>query len=129
MRRFLGASTEAALIVTLVFGLMAAPAIAGRGGGTPSPSASMTVNPDPASAYGAEYVVTGTGFKANTAVNIVISMPSCCAFFTVTADAAGGFWFRYQTGDPGTYKIDANQRLNGKRLTLVGSTTFEVVAP
>ena len=87
------------------------------------------MTPDPAPAYGVDYTVTGAGFRPNMAVNVVISMPTCCAFFTVTADAEGDVWFVYPSGAPGTYEIDAHQRLNGRKLTLMGTTTFEVVAP
>lgn len=137
-RRLLGAAAEAALITTLVFGLIATSAFAAKGGNTSHQggqggggkvAASLVVAPDPVDAYGVNYVVTGSGFKASTPVNIVLSMPSCCAFFTVSADASGDVYFTYTTGAPGTYEVDAYQRLNGKKLTLVGSSTFSVVAP
>lgn len=131
-RRFLGAAAEAGLITLLIFGLIAGTALGAKGGagggGSRSPAA-LVVTPNPVDAYGADYSVTGSGFKPNTAVNIVISMPTCCAFFTVTADAEGDVWFVYSTGAPGTYQIDANQRLNGRKLTLMATTTFEVAEP
>lgn len=131
--RLLGAAAEGLLIVLLVSGLVAGNALAAKGGGGGKPTggsdASLVVSPSPVGAYGMEYVVTGSGFKPDTNVNVVISMPACCAFFTVVADGAGDMWFRYQTGDPGLYTVEAHQRLNGKKLSLVAQTTFMVTAP
>ena len=129
--RILGAATEAGLITLLIFGMVAGTTLAakGGGGGPARTTATLTVSPDSVLADGADYSVAGSGFKPNTAVNVVISMPTCCAFFTVTADAEGDVWFVYQTGAPGTYTIEANQRLNGRKLTLMASTTFTVTAP
>ncbi len=124
---------EAGIIALLIGALVVAPALAAKGGnggqGGGRAEATLSVAPNPVAAYAAEYAVTGSGFKPDTAVNVVISMPTCCAFFTVTADAVGDVYFVYKTGAPGTYQIDANQRLNGKKLTLMATTTFEVVAP
>lgn len=125
---------EAGIIALLVGTLVVAPALAARGGngdgkGGGRSEATLSVDPNPVPAYGFEYAVTGSGFKPDTAVNVVVSMPTCCAFFTVTADAAGDVFFIYRSGAPGTYQIDANQRLNGKKLTLMARTTFAVVAP
>jgi hypothetical protein len=128
-RRLLGAATEAGLITLLIFGLIAGTAIGARGSGPSKTSAVLTVAPSPVLSDGAEYSVSGSGFKPNTAVNVVISMPTCCAFFTVTADAEGDVWFVYRTGAPGHYQIEASQRLNARKLTLMARTYFDVVAP
>jgi len=136
-RRIFGAAAEAALITLLIFGLIAGSAMAAKGGNPGKPggggasktTATLVVTPEPVEAYGNQYSVTGSGFKPSTPVNIVLSMPSCCAFFTVTADASGDIWFVHTTGASGTYQIDAHQRLNGRKLTMVGTTTFAVVEP
>jgi len=122
------------LVLLLVALLSVTPALAGpkgnghraNGGAT---TATMAVQPNPVAAWGAEYTVSGTGFQAGTPVSIVLSEPFCCSFFTVTADANGNIWLRSTTGQPGTYKIEAYQRPNGKRLTLMATTGFSVVEP
>jgi len=124
------------LILVAVAVLGAAPSLAGGGkghgnghGGKPL-AATLTVSPEnPLWAWGQEYEVTGYGFKGSTSVNIVMSDPFCCRFFTVPADADGNVWFRTTTGQPGTYEIDAYQRLNGKKLTLMGTVSFAVTQP
>lgn len=135
LRRFtshaLLALAEAGLISLLIVGLIAGSTLAAshKGGRVQAGSATLTVTPNPVAAYGAEYRVDGSGFKPGVAVNIVISMPTCCAFFSVPTDASGNIWFVHNTGYPGTYKIDANQQLSRNKQTLMGTTTFQVVSP
>jgi hypothetical protein len=127
-RRLLGAAAEAMVITSLIFGLIAGSAMAAKGGKGRT-SASLDVSPDVVAPYGVQFDVTGSGFRPGISVNIVISSPNCCAFTTVDTDGSGAVWFLWTSGDPGTYKIDAYQRLNGKKLTLMGSTTFQVATP
>ena len=124
------------LILVAVAVLGAAPSLAGGGKGHGHEhkgkplAATLTVSPEnPLSAWGEDYEISGFGFKASTSVNIVMSDPFCCRFFTVPADADGNMWFRTTTGQPGTYEIDAYQRLNGKKLTLRGTLSFAVIQP
>lgn len=124
------------LILVAVVALGVTPSLAGGGKGHGHEhrgkplAATLTVSPEnPLWAWGQEYEVSGWGFKGSTSVNIVMSAPFCCRFFTVPADVGGNVWFRTTTGQPGTYEIDAYQRLNGKKLTLMGTVSFGVVEP
>lgn len=118
-----GAVAEGALIALLVTSVVAGVALAGKPAAT-GPG-SITVTPNPV-ALGTTYHVAGSGFKPDLAVNINLAQPYCCRAFTVIADSSGNWAFETGTNLAGTYKVDAYQRLNGRKLTLMGSTTFVV---
>ena len=122
------------IVLLVVAALSVTPALAGpkgnghrANGGTTTPT--MAVQPNPVAAWGAEYTVSGTGFEAGTSVYIVLSEPFCCRFFAAPADANGNIWSGSTTGQPGTYKIEAYQRSNGTKLTLMAAASFSVVEP
>jgi hypothetical protein len=89
-------------------------------------SATLTVTPNPVAAGGATYVVTGSGYKVGTFVAIQLYEPGCCRFFSIMPDANGNIAFAATTVGPGTYKVEARQRLGGRKTTLVGTATFTV---
>jgi hypothetical protein len=77
-------------------------------------------------AASADYTVVGGDFDPSMAVHIVLSEPYCCRFFPVTPDADGGIRFSTTASAPGTYLVEAYQRLNGRKLTLMAKLSFEV---
>lgn len=126
-----------AVIVTALLGLVAPvnPAGNGLGSGTAAAgraasvtSAVLTVTPNPVGAYGATYTVRGSGFKTGVFVAIQIYEPSCCRFFSIMPDSSGNIAFTTTTASPGTYKIEARQRLNSRKSTLMATTTFTVAS-
>lgn len=122
-----------ALLVTVAT-LSVTPALAGGKGkghgvssGDPnggSPSAVLTVTPDPALAQ-STVTVTGSGFEPNNWVSITMVSPGCCLGFNVWADESGNVSFSRMTGAAGTYQFDAYQ-WNGQKYVLKASVSFAV---
>ena len=52
--------------------------------------------------------------------------PGCCRFFSIMPDASGNIAFSTTTVGPGTYKVEARQRLGGRKTTLMATATFVV---
>lgn len=98
----------------------------GQGGGGNTPPAAMSVAPNPVSAFGATFTVTGDGFRPNSWVHMTEASPFCCAAYNVMADANGSISYTRITGYPGTYAIAARQ-LDGKKYKLMASVDFPVV--
>ncbi len=119
-------------MVVLVAATATTPALAGKGGkgkgrgGKDTPSATLSVSPDPVSAWGGIYSVTGSGFMPNKVVSINTADPGCCLAFNVWADGSGNISFSRMAAAPGTYTIDAYQK-SGKKLVLMGTISFQVV--
>lgn len=117
------------LVLCLVV-LGAVPAIAGRGagrgGGNKAPTATLVANPNPAQAGGAQFEASGCGYMADRQVNVVITRPMAIDFFPVMPDSDGCIAFTWWTSEAGTYEIDANQQVRGKKQTTVGTTTLTV---
>ena len=129
MKKYLVLGLAALLLTTIVSPGTALAGGRGNGGGSDESrgGATLSVAPNPVSAWGAEYTVTGVGLKPNWSVYFVMRAPECCAFFTLATDGTGGVTFQLATGAPGTYEVEAYQRLHGGKLSLVASTTFSVL--
>ena len=137
-RHTLAAVAEAVLLAVIVTALLglAAPAspstnLAGVGtvaAGKPGPAttATLSVSPNPVGAYGKSYTVKGSGYKVGTFVAIQLYEPGCCRFFSIMPDAYGNIGFTTTTAGPGTYKVEARQRLNSRKTTLMAAATFTV---
>lgn len=119
------------LVLALVLGSFTASALASKGQGNGNgrgniPPAVMVVTPNPLSAFGGIYAVTGSGFNPNQRVVLNESRPTCCASFNVMADSAGNISFARSSGYPGTYELTAWQKKH-KRYWVMAEVTFEVV--
>ncbi len=117
------------LAVALLAAMATTPALAakgGNGGGNDAPAATLTVSPDPVSAWGGVYAVNGSGFKPDKVVSINTADPGCCLAFDVWADSSGNVSFSRMAAAPGTYRIEAYQR-SGRKLVLMGTVNFRVV--
>lgn len=117
----------AIVIVTIGFVAPAGdlPAVPAAAAG-PATSATLTVTPNPVAAGGATYTVRGSGYKVGTYVAIQLYEPGCCRFFSIMPDAYGNIAFSTTTAGPGSYKVEARQRLGGRKTTLMASTSFTV---
>ena len=124
-----------AVVITALLGLVApvnpSSDLAGVGtvaAGKPGPAttATLSVSPNPVGAYGKSYTVTGSGYKVGTFVAIQLYEPGCCRFFSIMPDAYGKIGFTTTTAGPGTYKVEARQRLNSRKTTLMATATFTV---
>ncbi len=99
-RRLLGASTEAALITLLIFGLIAGNTLAARGGNGASPHRSVSICTVDGN------VVTGTALPTDQVLN-----------FMVTEDGYTWGWVLGFAGDEGTWGVPVPDR--------DGPTTYE----
>lgn len=130
-------SALVALMAVLLMALTVAPAIAakggngggGKGGGgrTTTYSATLVVNPDPVSAFGGTYHVTGTGFAPDQIVAINEGRPNCCTAYNVMADSNGNVSFTRSAWYEGEYSIKAMQKF-GRKYQTMAYVTFSVVA-
>ena len=128
------------LAVALLAAIAATPALAAKGGngggkgggkgggGNHTSTASLSVSPDPVSAWGAVYSVTGSGFKPGKPVSINTADPGCCLAFDVWPDDSGKISFSRTAGAPGTYKIEAYQQ-SGRKMVLMATVSLAVVEP
>jgi hypothetical protein len=124
----------ASLVVFLAL-LVAGPSFAGRvegdgtsaqrrGGTSTSTAANLTASPNPAQAW-SEYWLRGCGYVVGKQVTIVINNGT---FFGAAVDANGclspvSWW----AGGPGSYRVDAYQKLKSRRQTLMATTMLSVV--
>ena len=77
--------------------------------GKPSSSATLTVSPDVAPAWGGQYTITGSGFEPDTGIQLGQSIAGgCCSTFMVRADATGSFTMTGYTEAPGPYVFTAS---------------------
>lgn len=124
------------LAVAFLAAMASTPALAAKGGngggkgggGNHTPTATLSVSPDPVSAWGGLYTVTGSGFKPGKPVSINTADPGCCLAFDVWADSSGNVSFTRMAAGPGTYKIEAYQQ-SGRKLVLMATISFAVVEP
>ena len=123
------AIAEGALISLLVVGLMAGTAFAARGGGGKpggggtTSSATVAVNPSPVS-VGADYVVSGCGYKAGAPLDIKLYSATATNILFTGGDAAGCFSIGNTTYSPSSIRVEVWQ-YTGKWAKMA-STTFAV---
>jgi hypothetical protein len=134
-RQTLMVIVEALLVAALAITVIGLAAPAGDLPGVPAAAAAkpaattaatLTVTPNPVAAYGGSYTVRGSGYKVGVFVAIQLYEPGCCRFFSIMPDAYGNIAFTTTTAGPGTYKVEARQRLNSRKTTLMATTTFTV---
>jgi hypothetical protein len=118
----------AVIIILAVTPAVAAPSSRGPGSGGRTPSASMSVEPNTAVAWGGSYTISGSGFYPNRLVSISMSSPACCVAFNVWADSSGAVSFSRTAGHPGIYTVNAFQP-NGRKYILMASVSFAVLPP
>ena len=117
-----------ALVVTI--GLMGTAlaggsALAARGGNRAATgSYAVSVSPNLAP-YGTNtFVISGTGYKANSVVSVGVGGMLCCGM--VPTDSSGSFSYTWnRTLMPGTYSVGV-ARLRGSSWVPAASTTFTV---
>ncbi len=98
------------------------------GGGDDSPvgTATLTLSPNPVGAFG-EYVVSGSGFKANDLVSVGIKHPDATYWTTVMTDGSGAFTVTKTAKDPGEVIHEAYQQKNKRSWQMKASATLSVV--
>jgi hypothetical protein len=111
-------------LVTSAVTASAAFAAKGRGGSTPG-NASLTVNPNPATAY--TYVqISGCGYDPGVWVEITVQGPVALGFTSALTDSAGCFSHDWWTGDPYSYLVSAYENASARKPTLMATTTMVV---
>lgn len=121
-----GAALEGALVSLILIGLIAAPALAAKGG-RPSPSVatgSCAVTPDPVQA-GSTYSVNAWGLKADTVFTVRVSDSNGVQVFFIGSDAAGnasGSAYAYWSG---TNDVSVTYQ-NRKKTVVAARCAFEV---
>jgi hypothetical protein len=89
------------------------------GGGAASSAPKLTASPNPVAAW-SQYSLSGCGYVTDKQVTIVINNGT---FFSAGLDGGGCLlpvsW--YASG-PGSYRIEAYQKLKGRKQTLMAST-------
>lgn len=132
MRLLIVLALIAALIMGAVGTVDAAKGGKGKGKHAMEATATLTdptlvISPTPPlTAWGQEYRVDGEGYEPG-AVYIVASEPYPWAFWTVWPDEDSQISWVRDTGQPGTYILDAYQRNGGGVLYLQGHVEFEVL--
>jgi hypothetical protein len=116
---------EGALIAILVVGLVAGTAFAARGGAhsTSGSSATVTVNPDPVD-VGAQYTVSGCGYKAGTPLDIKLYTSTATVVLMTGGDANGCFSADNTIWSPSSVRVEVWQY--GRKWSLKATTTFTV---
>lgn len=114
-RRLLGAVSEATMIVTLVFGLVAGATFAAR----PS-SATLVVEPNAAPAWGWA-TASGCGYGSSE-VYLDVQKPKALAFTSATPDANGCISVRFTTDEAGTYYLSTRQQVKNRWRTMATYT-------
>ena len=116
---------EGALIATLVVGLVAGTAFAGKPSPGVSGSGSCSANPNPV-AVGADYTLTGSGLGAYAIVNVMIRDSGVVSSWNLQADANGVsklVWHSYWTG---TTSVTYQKSSGHHGSSIVASCSFAV---
>ena len=122
-----------ALAAVLALGLLVSSSVASpidggrtatKGNGPSSTAAWLSASPNPVAAWSA-YTITGCGFVVGKQVTIVINNGTFYAV-GVTADGclSPSTWW---ADGPGSYRIDAYQRLKGRKQILMATTPQRAV--
>ncbi len=123
--RVIAITTLVASILMINAGIVAAGRGGGKGGGTLTGSATVTVAPSPV-AVGAYYVVSGSGYATNAQLNVKFITSSSTAVVVAYSDGAGSFSLWQRSWQAGTVKVEVWQ-YGGKGWTFMATTTFTVV--
>jgi hypothetical protein len=108
----------------LAFGLVPV-ALAGKGGGTTTSSATLTVNPTSV-AWGDSFQGSGCGYTQGKQVNVVVASPSSRTFFPTGVDGNGCIFFTAWSSDRGQYTVSTYQSSNGGKQRLMASASLTV---
>ncbi len=98
----------------------------GGNGGNGGAVATLTVSPNPVSAFGG-YVVSGSGFSANELVSVGIRHTDATYWSTVTTDGNGAFSFTRTAKGPGYVVHEAYQQKNKRSWEMKASVTLTVM--
>jgi hypothetical protein len=125
VRRLFGATAEALLIVTLVFGLLAVPVLAAPKGGRTT--AAMTFAPATVS-VGDEYVVSGSGFRSDTWVAIGAYYSDTTWWGSAKTDSQGNIQVTFTASSPGNVLHQASEQGRNGSMRIKASGTLSVSA-
>lgn len=110
--------TLAALLGALLLVLVPA-AVAGKPGGSTSTAATLKASPNPVPAW-SQYSLSGCGYVTGKQVSFVVNTTE---FFATAVDSNGCLVpVKWWVSGPGSYRIDAFQRLRGRKQTLMATT-------
>jgi hypothetical protein len=99
--------------------LFASPAGAGRSGAT------LTFEPNAAPAWSWAHG-SGCGYAVGSQVYVDVQKPEALMFLSTAPDARGCIAFQFTTDGPGTYLVQARQRLRGNKWTVMASYQLPV---
>jgi hypothetical protein len=123
---------EGALVASLVVGLMAGTALAGKGGGgggghgkpgAGTSSATVAVNPNTVG-VGVSYTVSGCGYKPGAPVDVKLYSSTANLVLFTGGDASGCFSLSNKTWDASSIRVESWQYTGS--WALMANTSFTV---